>query len=91
MYQLENSWSEFCQKLGLPEQTITSIKEKCGGNKILCLRDGLHHWLQGKGEGGSPTWKQLAKAVDNTSYESGHELAKKIAEEHKGNIILLLK
>ena len=84
MYQLSTSWSKFCQGLGLPEQTITSIKQKRGGDKILCLRDGLYYWLQGKGEGDPPTWKQLVKAVDFMSDESSHELAKKIAEEHKG-------
>ena len=84
MYQLTSRWSDFCKSLGLPDSEVTSIREDNTDNKIQSLRDGLGYWLQGKCGSDPPTWKQLVVAVDNTYTEGSHELAKKIAEQHKG-------
>jgi hypothetical protein len=84
IYQLTNSWSDFCKSLGLPDSKITTIREDNADDKIQSLRDGVRYWLQGKCGSGPPTWKQLIIAVDNTHTEGSHELAMKIAEQHKG-------
>jgi hypothetical protein len=86
VYQLTNSWSDFCKSLGLPDSKITTIREDNADDKIQSLRDGVHYWLQGNCGSGPPTWKQLIIAVDNTFTEGSHDLAMKLAEQHKGNL-----
>ena len=85
MYELASSWSKICDGLYLSDSTIAAIKEKHDGDNLECLRKGLQHWLQGKHAGDPPTWKQLVIAVDCTYEERSHELARRIAEKHKGN------
>ena len=85
--QLSDKWPELCHALGMPLSMLSSIRKDHAGDNTSCLHEGLSYWLLGKHsseKNGPPTWKKLVDAVDSISGGAYHDLALKIAKDHKG-------
>lgn len=84
---LSDKWPELCHALGLPLTRLSAIRKDHAGNNVACLHEGISCWLLGKHNSemnAPPTWRKLVEAVDAISAGAYHDLALKIAKEHKG-------
>ena len=78
--------------LGLPESQLSKLKEECHHNTQEYLRKGIICLLQenySTSIHGLLTWRRLVVAVANTAGGNNHKLARKIAAEHKGSIMII--
>ena len=77
---------DLCLALRVSPDDLSAIDKEHGGDTGTCLRKGLTHWLQGDYDTekhGSPTWRMLVAAVDNSSGGNDSALALDIAEKHQ--------
>ena len=92
--QLSDKWPELCHALGIPLSLLSAIRKDHTGDNVASLHEGLSCWLLGKHsneKNGPPTWRKLVAAVDGISGGAYHDLALKVAEEHKGNYYYIMK
>ena len=83
---VSSKWYQLCCCLGIPPSRLDAINRTQNGDCDLCLNEGLKEWLRRNydtEEHGSPTWRKLVAAVDNSAGGNNHVLALAVAENHK--------
>ena len=86
---VSSKWFQFCCCLGILASRLDAINRTQNGDCDLCLFNGLKEWLQrnyNTEKHGSPTWRKLVAAVDNSSGGNNHVLAQEVAKKHKGEL-----
>ena len=89
VHPISSKWFQFCCCLGIPPSRLETIRSDHLGDSDGCLFEGLKEWLQrnyNTEEHGSPTWRKLVAAVDNSAGGNNHDLALGIAENHEGEL-----
>ena len=86
---LSDKWLELCHALGIPLPQLSAIR-KDHGDSVACLYEGLTCWLLRKYDSevaGPPTWRKLVAAVGSIDGGAYHDVALRIAKEHKGILL----
>ena len=77
--------------LGLPSSTLDRIHKDNPHDVRTALGQVIDTWLAREYDTerfGAPSWRKLVDAVASLAGENSHVLAKMIAEEHPGNVLL---
>ena len=86
---VSSKWYQLCNCLGILASDLDAINTTKNGDCDRCLNEGLKEWLRrnyNTEEHGSPTWRKLVAAVDNSAGGNNHVLALTIAKKHKGEL-----
>ena len=86
---LAGRWQGMCFVLGL-NRLKDEIAAMYPGYPKDCLREVIVRWLRKVHNVNPPTWKTLVKAVADEAGGENPALAERLANNHKGNIALLI-
>ena len=87
---IASRFSTFLRILGLSESQLNEIKGEYPKDTQECLQKGIVCLLQGNFKHGPLTWRRLVVAVADAAGGNNCKLAKEIAAEHKGSLIIAI-